>query len=52
MKLKGHYFNTIEVIKAESQALLNTLSEHDFQDAFKKMAEALGMVHTRGRVLL
>jgi hypothetical protein len=23
------------VIKAESQAVLNTLTEHDFQDAFK-----------------
>jgi hypothetical protein len=29
------------VIKAESQAVLNTLTEHDFHDAFKKMAEAL-----------
>jgi hypothetical protein len=24
------------VIKAESQAVLNTLTEHDFEDAFKK----------------
>jgi hypothetical protein len=24
------------VIEAESQAVLNTLNEHDFQDAFKK----------------
>jgi hypothetical protein len=29
-------FDTIEVIEAESQAVLNTLTEHDFQDAFKK----------------
>jgi hypothetical protein len=36
MKLKGHYFDTIEVIEAELQAVLNTLTEHDFQDAFKK----------------
>jgi hypothetical protein len=35
-KLKGCYFDTIEVIEAESQAVLNTLREHDFQDAFKK----------------
>jgi hypothetical protein len=35
MKLKGHYFDTIEVIEAELQAVLNTLTEHDFQDAFK-----------------
>jgi hypothetical protein len=28
--------DTTEVIEAESQAVLNTLTEHDFQDAFKK----------------
>jgi hypothetical protein len=26
----------MEVIEAESQAVLNALTEHDFQDAFKK----------------
>jgi hypothetical protein len=26
--------DAIEVIKAESQAVLNTLTEHNFQDAF------------------
>jgi hypothetical protein len=36
IKLNGHDLNTIEVIRAESQAVLNTLTEHDFQDAFKK----------------
>jgi hypothetical protein len=36
MKLKGCHFDTFEVIEAESQAVLNTLKEHDFQDAFKK----------------
>jgi hypothetical protein len=41
IKLKGYHFNTIEVIEAESQAVLNTLTEHDFQDEFKKIAEAL-----------
>jgi hypothetical protein len=35
-KLKGHRFNTIEMIEAELQAVLNTFTEHDFQDAFKK----------------
>jgi hypothetical protein len=35
LKLKGHHFDTVEVIEAESQ-VLNTLEEHDFQDAFKK----------------
>jgi hypothetical protein len=36
IKLKGRHFDTTEVIEAESQAVLNTLAEHDFQDAFKK----------------
>jgi hypothetical protein len=34
IKSKGRHFDTIEVIEAESQAVLNTLTEHDFQDAF------------------
>jgi predicted helicase len=40
------------MIEAESQTVLNALIEHDFQDAFKKMVEALGTVNTRGRELL
>jgi hypothetical protein len=36
MKLKGRRFDTTEVIEAESQAVLNTLTKQDFQDAFKK----------------
>jgi hypothetical protein len=36
IKLKGRHFDTTEVTKAESQAVLNILTEHDFQDAFKK----------------
>jgi hypothetical protein len=51
IKLKGCHFDTIEVIEAESQAVLHTLTEHYFQNAFKKMAEALGTVHTHGRRL-
>jgi hypothetical protein len=35
IKLKGCCFDTIEVIGAESQAVLNALTEHNFQDAFK-----------------
>jgi hypothetical protein len=35
-KLKCRHFDTNEVIAAESQAVLDTLTEHDFQDAFKK----------------
>jgi hypothetical protein len=41
-------FDTTEVMEAESQMVLNTLTEHDFQDEFK-MAEALGTVHMGGR---
>jgi hypothetical protein len=29
-KLKGHHFDIIVVIDAESQMMLNTLTEHDF----------------------
>jgi hypothetical protein len=36
MKLKGRHFDTIEVINAESQTVLNTLTEHNFQNTFKK----------------
>jgi hypothetical protein len=36
IKLKGRHFDTTEMIEAESQAVLNTLTEHDFQDAFLK----------------
>ena len=34
MKLKGQRFQT-EEIQAESQAVLNTLRENDFQECFK-----------------
>jgi hypothetical protein len=34
IKLKVCYFDTVQVMEAESQAVLNTLTEHDFQDAF------------------
>jgi hypothetical protein len=35
LKLKGHHFDTIEVIDAELLAVLNALTESDLQDAFK-----------------
>jgi hypothetical protein len=35
MELKGRHFDIIELIEAKSQAELNTLTEHGFQDAFK-----------------
>jgi hypothetical protein len=36
LKLKGRHFDTNEVVEAGSQGVLNTLTEHDFQDAFQK----------------
>jgi hypothetical protein len=36
IKLKGRHFDTIQVIEAEYQVMLNTLTEHDYQYAFKK----------------
>jgi hypothetical protein len=33
--MKGRHFDTTEVIEAESQSVLNTLTEHDFQGAFR-----------------
>ena len=35
MTLKGRIFQTLEEIPAESQAILNTLRENDFQECFK-----------------
>jgi hypothetical protein len=35
IKLKGCHFDTTGVIEAESKAVLNTVTGHDFQDAFK-----------------
>jgi hypothetical protein len=35
IKLKGRHFYTIMVTEAESQEMLNTITEDDFQDAFK-----------------
>jgi hypothetical protein len=40
------------VIEAEMQTVLNTITEHDFQDALKQMAEALRKKHMRGKGLL
>jgi hypothetical protein len=36
IKLKDRHFYSIEMIEAESQVVLNTLTEHNFQDTFKK----------------
>jgi hypothetical protein len=52
INLTAQHFDTTEAIEAQWWVVLNTLKEHDFQDAFKKMAEELGMVHTSERRLL
>jgi hypothetical protein len=52
IRLKGRHSDSIEVIEAESQAVLNTLTEHDFQDAFKKVTEEFGTVCTHRTELL
>jgi hypothetical protein len=44
IKLKGHHFDTTEVMEAESQAVLNTLTENNFRDVLEKISEALGMM--------
>jgi hypothetical protein len=36
IKLKGRHFDTTEVMEAESQAVLNALTEQDFQDPIKE----------------
>ena len=36
LKLKGRRFDTIEEIQAETQKVLDTLTEKDFQKAFQK----------------
>jgi hypothetical protein len=35
MKLKGRHFDRTEGLEAEPQAVLNILTEHDIQTAFK-----------------
>jgi hypothetical protein len=35
MKLEGSRFNTIQEIQAESQRVLNALTEKDFQEVFQ-----------------
>jgi hypothetical protein len=36
LKLKGRRFDTVEALQAESQRVLDTLIEKDFQEAFQK----------------
>jgi hypothetical protein len=35
IKLKGRHFDTTDVMEVESQAVMNSLTEHGFQEAFK-----------------
>jgi hypothetical protein len=37
IKLKGRHFDITEVSEAEPHVVLNTCTEHNFQDAFKKL---------------
>jgi hypothetical protein len=47
MKLKGCHFDTIEMMEAGSEAVLNTLAERDFQDAFKNGRSNGNSAYTR-----
>jgi hypothetical protein len=40
IKLNGRLFDIIQVMEAESQEVLNTPTEHGFQDAFKNYRSA------------
>jgi hypothetical protein len=51
IKLKCRHVDTIKAIETESQAVLNTLTKQDFQNAFKKW-QALGTVDVSWRGLL
>jgi hypothetical protein len=44
-KLKGRHFGTTKVIEAKSQAMLNTLKEHSFHEAFRKCTSAGNGAH-------
>jgi hypothetical protein len=52
LKLKGCRKDTVEEIRAESQRVLDTLTEKDFQEAFQKREEKVRPVSTCGRELL
>jgi hypothetical protein len=52
IKLKGCHFDTVEVMEAEFQVMMNILIEQNFQGCIQETAEALVMVHTGGNRLL
>jgi hypothetical protein len=43
IKLNGRHFDTIEVIEAEYQAVLHTLTEYNFQDESFRLVMVEGM---------
>jgi hypothetical protein len=47
IKLKGRHTDTVEVIVAESQEVLNTLTEHDSKDEFKNGRKAGNRAYAR-----
>jgi hypothetical protein len=51
IKLKGRQFDTAEVMEAELQVLLNGLTEHGFQDAFKNGRNTGNGAYARGRII-
>jgi hypothetical protein len=51
LKLKERRFDTIQDIQAESQSVLDTLTEKDFQQTFQN-SRTVGPVSTCGRELL
>ena len=52
LKLKGRRFDTIEEIQAETQKVLDTLTEKDLPGSVRKREETVGPVSTFGRELL
>jgi len=48
LKLKGRRFDTIEEIQAETQEVLDTLTEKDFQEAFQKWRRWDRCLHAGG----
>jgi hypothetical protein len=47
LKLKGRRFDTIEEIQADSQRVLDTLTEKDFQETFQKWRRRWDGVYIR-----
>jgi hypothetical protein len=50
IKLKDHHFDISEVIEGESQAMLNTLTKHDFQDVFNNGRSSGNGAYSRKKV--